>query len=290
MEDRRNARLATNDPAGSGSRRRARDPLRGSGVQARGPLPTRVEGLPGLPATYDEALDAGLGSLGLQLSGPQRSAIAAHVRLLLAWNAAINLTAITDPARIATGHVVDSLAAAGILRSRGIVEVLDLGSGGGFPGLPLAVALPLRSALLVESVAKKATFLEAAAGVVMAAMPDLRVAIAAARAEAVAADPRHRGRWPAVTARAVGSLADLVELALPLLAPGGCLVAWKRGNLEAEKGAAERALTALGGGRLEVEDVHVVGLEGHRLVIATRSGAIPSGFPRDPRVRRRRPW
>ena len=104
---------------------------------------------------------------------------------------------------------------------------LDLGSGGGYPGLPLALALPAERALLVDSIAKKAAFLEVA---VAAAGVAGRVEIAAARAESLAADRRHRERWPAVTVRAVASLAELVELAFPLLAPGGVLVAWKRGS------------------------------------------------------------
>ena len=76
----------------------------------------------------------------------------------------------------------------------------------------------------------------------------------------------------------------------PLLAPGGCLVAWKRGDLAPELAAAERAIAALGGGSLEVRPVEVEGLAGHCLVVATARGRVPSAYPRDPAARKRRPW
>ena len=216
-----------------------------------------------------------------------RAAIEAHVRLLLAWNAAINLTAVRDPVEIARRHVVDSLAGARELRRLGIRSFVDLGSGGGFPGLPLAAALPTDRALLVDSVRKKAAFLEAAAAAT--GLAD-RVEVAAVRAEELAADPRHRERWPGVLARAVAALPELVELAFPLLAPGGSLVAWKGDLDEEELASGRRAVRALGGGRVVV----VAGVSrahpGHRLVVATKRGRSGSAYPRTPAARRRNPW
>lgn len=114
--------------------------------------------------------------------------------------------------------------------------------------------------------------------------------VATARAEALAANSAHRGRWPAVTARAVANLAELVELSFPLLSPGGVLVAWKRGDLVAEVSVARRAIEALGGGSMASVPVDVSGLDGHRLVVVTSRGRVPSGYPRDPATRKRRPW
>jgi 16S rRNA (guanine527-N7)-methyltransferase len=164
---------------------------------------------------------------------------------------------------------------------------IDLGSGGGYPGVPLAAALPAARALLLEPIAKKARFLGVVA---MAAGLGDTVEAAPVRAETLARDDRHRGRWPGVTARAVASLADLVELAVPLLAPGGTLVAWKRGEIDAELAVAKHALDALGGGSLEVEPVDVPGLVDHRLVVVTTVGRVPALYPRDPATRGRRPW
>jgi 16S rRNA (guanine527-N7)-methyltransferase len=265
----------------------AREPRRRVLGRPREPLPTRVEDTPSLPPAYDAALDAGLTALSMTLAPEARIAIEGHARLLLAWTTAINLTAIREPAAVALGHVIDSLSGVAVLRERGVDRLIDLGSGGGFPGLPIAAALPAARALLLEPVAKKASFLSVAAAATGLAGV---VEAAPVRAEALAVDGRHRGRWPAVTARAVANLAELVELAFPLLAPGGSLVAWKRGDVGEQAAAAERAIAALGGGSLELRPVDVPGLDGHCLCIVTAHGPVPSGYPRDPAARKRRPW
>jgi 16S rRNA (guanine527-N7)-methyltransferase len=273
----------------------------------REPLPSRVEDTPPLPLGYHEALERGLaefrgdgGSPEVVLAPGARDAIDGHMRLLLAWTTAINLTAIRDPVAAATGHVLDALAALPLLRSRGVERFLDLGSGGGVPGIPLAAALPAVDVLLVEPIGKKARFLATTVSATGLDRPGTgtragpngagRVRVAAARAETLAADPHHRGRWPAVTARAVASLPELIELALPLLAPHGILVAWKRGDLAGELTAGRRALDALGGGRLVDHPVELTGLAGYRLVVVERGGEVPLAYPRDPSTRKRRPW
>jgi len=274
-----------NDHAGSGLPMAGAS--RGSQDRRRAPLPTRVDELPPLPAKYHRALDRGLAELDLSLGESAREALAAQARLLIAWNAAINLTSITDPALVAVRHVIDSLSAVPVMVARGAgLRICDIGSGGGYPGLALAAALPDAQVVLVESIGKKARFLEAA---VAAASLSERVTVVAARAEAVAADVR-LGRvdpFDVVTARAVGDLADLVELAFPLLRAGGALVAWKRGDIAAEVAVAARAIEALGGGRRSGHPVPVSGLEGHVLVVVEKRRATPEGFPRDPA---RRHW
>jgi len=211
---------------------------------------------------------------------------------LLAWNSAINLTSIRDPASIAIRHVVDSLAAVPLLLARRVDgskadAFLDLGSGGGFPGVPLAAVIPVTRAALVESVGKKAAFLATAVAATGLAP---RVTVSGTRSEDLARDPDHRERWPVVTVRAVGSLDELVELAFPLLVPGGMLIAWKGGDIVDETAAALRAVADMGGGRIEAIPVRAGGLEGHRLVVITKRGRTADGYPRDPAARRRRPW
>lgn len=249
----------------------------------RGPLPTRVRDLPPLPAGYRDVLDRGLASSGIALSADARAAIDGHLRLLLAWTEAVNLTAIRDPVAAATLHVLDSLAAIPLLRTLGVDRLLDLGAGGGYPGIPLAAALPA-SALLVESIRKKATFLRTA---VEATRLADRVSVAAERAETLARDPAHRERWPAVVARAVAAFPELAELALPLVETGGLVVAWKRAPIDDELAGARHVIDDLGGARADVVPVDVPGLEDHRLVVIRKARATPQRYPRPPGERRR---
>ena len=215
------------------------------------------------------------------------AALADHLRLLLAWNDAVNLTSVRDPRSAVAAHVLDALSALPLLRHRGVRALLELGSGGGYPGLPLAIALPAQRALLVDSIGKKARFL--ATAVLGLGLAD-RVDVAAERAETLAADPRHRGRWPAVTARAVAPLADLIELAFPLLRPGGVLVAWKRSEIGPERDRAIPALAALGGGTLEIIEAAPPAPAGHILVVCRKAGRTAPAWPRSPAERIRHPW
>jgi 16S rRNA (guanine527-N7)-methyltransferase len=254
-------------------------------------LPRDATTLPALPSEFHATLATGLSILGVTLPPGGLEAIEAHARLLLAWNEAINLTAVTAPAAMASRHVLDSLAAVPLLAAGGAggdgtVRVIDLGSGGGYPGLPLAVAMPAARVTLVDSVGKKAAFLEAAVGAT--GLGD-RLRVRAARAEELATAPE---RWDVATARAVGAVAELVELALPLLRVGGRLVAWKRGELADEMAAAGRAAASMGGSKPVVHPIApgIPDLEGHVLVEVRKVGSTPRGYPRDPGRRRRDPW
>jgi 16S rRNA (guanine527-N7)-methyltransferase len=254
----------------------------------REPLPLRVQDVPELPPAATSALDEGLAVLGLDdLPAHARSAIEGHLRLLLAWTTAINLTAIREPVAAVRRLVLDSLAATPLLRERGIDAFVDIGTGGGYPGLPLAAVLPARRALLVDSVAKKVRFVDTAIAAV-----DLSASVEsyAGRSEVLATDRRHRERWPAVVVRAVGDLSTIAELGLPLLAPGGILIAWKGLDAQAEVDAATSSVTLLGGSKPTLVAVdRRLGSDDHVLVVIAKRGPTPAGFPRDPAERRRRP-
>jgi 16S rRNA (guanine527-N7)-methyltransferase len=237
---------------------------------------------------------AGLDALGLELPEPMRAAMEAQARLLVAWSGAINLTTHRSPGAIAVEHVLDSLAAHRLVL--GTDAIIDLGSGAGYPGLPLAVCLPVARAALVESIAKKARFLEAAAAAAVAELghgdgPVPVVDVLAMRAEDLARDADHREAWDLVTARALARTDELVELALPLLRLGGRLVAWKRddgtGALALELDAARDAIRVCGGTRPEVHGVTLPGLEDHRLVVIVKRRPTPRHLPRSPTERRR---
>jgi 16S rRNA (guanine527-N7)-methyltransferase len=255
---------------------------------------------------FDAALSAGLWELRLDeaMAGrpAARRSYEAHARLLRDWGGAINLTAIRDPVEIARRHVCDSLSAvpriAATLRPGS--ALLDVGSGSGYPGLPLAAALPFRRVGLLESVGKKARFLAVAGAAVRATLleeapPDSSVPDIESipeRAEDLAEEPDERAAWDVVTARAIGSLAEVLELSLPLLREGGVVVAWKReeagGRLRAELREAGSIIRAAGGGRPEVEAVNVPSLAGHRLVLVSKVRPTPAAYPRSVADRRRR--
>lgn len=270
------------------------------------PLPTSAVDLPPLPGDFWRIVDEGTDALGISLRSAARAAVDAHVRLLFAWNEAINLTALRVPELVARGHVVDSLAAAAtvsrFLDSAGSAagrSMLDLGSGGGFPGLPVAFAVGAHRCALVDSVRKKAAFLHTAAAAASIAFADAggesppHIEVLAERAEDLADEPEQRAGWAVVVARAVGSMAEVAELALPLLAPGGHLVAWKRdgdGALRAELDSARPVINAVGGSRAHVQRVDPrgeLGLGDHVLVTIRKARTTPARFPRQPAERRR---
>jgi 16S rRNA (guanine527-N7)-methyltransferase len=288
--------------AGSGPQRLPRP------FTERDPLPRDAAALPPAPAEIWSIVDDGLVVLGLALTPGIRAALDAQMRLMLAWNQHVNLTALRTPEQVARGHVLDSLSGLPLIR-RLLAEqrrpteagprLLDLGSGAGYPGLPLAIALPVADCALVDSVGKKAAFLAVAASAASAALraaeePVPEFAALAERAEDLAQDPDQRAAWDVVVARAVGSLAEVVELGLPLVHVGGHVVAWKREPqpqaLRDEINAARRVLGAAGG-----EHPFVVapdrdgraGLADHRLVVVRKVRPTPARFPRPPAERRR---
>jgi 16S rRNA (guanine527-N7)-methyltransferase len=247
--------------------------------------------------------------MSLDLSPGVLAGLHAQARLLAAWNVHINLTAIRDPVEVVRLHLLDSLAAVAPVRARldEVRALVDIGSGAGYPGMPLGLALGCASIGLVESVGRKARFLEVAGAAVRAATVADRpvdVEVLQARAEELASGPR-RANWDVATLRAVGSLAECAELGMPLLRPGGLLVCWKRdGSLRLEGGdgatvappglrhevtEARSLLDRLGGGAPEVIDAGVPGAPGHRLVLVRKERPTPAAYPRSPTVRRGRP-
>jgi len=213
---------------------------------------------------------------------------AEHFVLLLLWaNRRLNLTRVTSPRDVARLHLLDSLAALPQLDAIAPREVIDLGSGAGLPALPLALARPELRWTLVDSVGKKAAVL-----VEFVEAVGLRnVTVLSERAETLGRDPAHRERYGAVTARACAALPVLAELALPLLAVGGTLIAWK-GPLAEDADEVRRGRVAvgqLGGGSLRIVDPGIPALGGHRFVIVGKERSGDPRFPRRPGEPGRRP-
>jgi 16S rRNA (guanine527-N7)-methyltransferase len=213
-------------------------------------------------------------------------AVERYVALLLTANRDLNLTRVTEPAAIARLHLLDALSALplvdGLLRSD---RAMDLGSGGGVPGIVLALARPDRPWVLVDSVRKKADALRA----FVASLGMSNLEVVAERAETIGRDPAHRDAYGLVTARACAALPVLAEYALPLLAVGGTLVAWKGPIADDELRAGRGAAAALGGGVPSVRPSGFAELGGHRFVVIAKEARTPERYPRRPGEPGRRP-
>ncbi len=204
-------------------------------------------------------------------------------------NRRVNLTSITEPAEMETRHFLDSLSAAVPLLDRlkagEVVRLVDVGSGGGMPGLPLKIAFPTLKLTLVESVHKKADFLrQTVAGL---ALTDVEVV--AERAEIAGRLPEHRDAYGWATARALGRLPVVVELCAPFLEPGGLLVAQRSGDLDTELVHAAPAFKALHVWTRTPIYLDLPGLHGHGLVVGEKYAPTPEAYPRRPGVPRKRP-
>jgi 16S rRNA (guanine527-N7)-methyltransferase len=182
-------------------------------------------------------------------------------------------------------HIADSLTGLRVTELRAAKRVADVGAGAGFPGLALAVALPGAQVDLIESVSRKCAFMRraiAAAGIANATVLDTR-------SEDLAGAEGREG-YEAVTARAVGRLATLAELASPLLKPNGVLVAWKGKRDADEEEELVRASEALAMRPEQILDVGSEAGSKHRhLHVIKKVGATPSDLPRRPGVAKKRP-
>lgn len=217
--------------------------------------------------SYVSQIASGLADLGLEVAPERVDLLAGHLRAVFETNETLNLTSI-DPANAVALHVLDSAAVLPHLLRAPKGRFADLGSGAGYPGIPLSV-LSSRPVELVESVRKKAMFLER-----VTAELRLKATVHPVRAEELAQE--HPGRYAVVTARAVSSLPSLVELAAPLLAPGGWLLCLK-GKPEAEEIARGNAAARLCGMKLvEATPLTVPGVEAARTIVVYRRTGRPN--------------
>ena len=209
-----------------------------------------------------DALAAGIAALGVELPPQAPGQLVAYVDLLAKWNRTYNLTAIREPARMITHHVLDALAILPHLPSRAGLRVLDVGSGGGVPGLPLAIARPQWSVTLLDSNSKKTTFLTQAA--IELQVPNVRVATA--RVEAYAPD----APFDVVVSRAFSELADFAAGAARHLARDGVLAAMKGVHPDEELAHLAPDIEIVG-----VPAVNVPGLDAARHIVLMRPRVTP---------------
>ena len=220
---------------------------------------------------------SGLRSLNLPLPSPDVPAkLALYGKLLLEKNQVMNLTAITDPSQVAILHFLDSAAVLGCADFKG-KQVIDVGTGAGFPGLPLRILEPSIRLTLLDSLGKRVDWLREVADTLGAE----DVECLHARAEEHALRPGYRDSFDFAVSRAVADLRILCELCLPYVKVGGQFLALKSTGSDEELAAAAAAIALLGGQVLPPYDYVIPGTEiTHRVVVIEKTAPTPKGYPR----------
>ncbi|MHC5002955.1 MAG: 16S rRNA (guanine(527)-N(7))-methyltransferase RsmG [Planctomycetota bacterium] len=238
--------------------------------------PARPEPLPPPPRFVEAA-----GEMGIEFDGGDLERLGRYLALLLARTREMNLTSITDPDEAWERHVLDALTLMPLLAGAGAGRVIDVGSGGGVPGVPLAVAMPGMAVTLLEATGKKARFLEE----VVAALGLSNVVVVNDRAETIGHDrERHREQYDVVVARAVGRLPVLLELTVPLARVGGLVLAIKGARADEEIADARGALHAL-----HAAVIDTVRTSTGTVVVIEKRRRTPRSYPRRPGEPKRRP-
>lgn len=233
-----------------------------------------------------ERFEEGLKVWGIKLDEVQRERFRKLTQLLLEWNERLSLTSITEPERIAVEHYLDSIAPLAFNLIGEGMAVVDVGTGAGFPGLPLAIMAPHASFTLVDATRKKVAYLQT----VCSELGLTNVEVVWARAEELAKDKAFREGFDVAVARALGALDIVWECTLPFVKVGGLSIAYKGARVDEELEIGRQTAPLVGG---ELKAVHKFKLPtteiNRALVVAEKTSSTPSRFPRRPGIPEKRP-
>lgn len=225
-------------------------------------------------------------ALGIALTPTQVNMFAAYEAILLEWNTKFNLTAITEHETICVKHFFDSLTCLRVIPEQGKSSLIDVGTGAGFPGIPLKIINPSINLTLSESVGKKADFCRIA----IEELQLTNAQVITARAETIGQDKIFRERYDWAVARAVAPLPVLAEYLLPLVHIGGSMLAQKGSNVAMEIDQAENAIRTLGGKLDSVIPITLPNGMGERTLIRIRKiTPTPAKYPRHPGTPKKNP-
>lgn len=226
---------------------------------------------------FKEDLQRAASEYGIELSDQKMEQFNRYFELLVEWNEKINLTAITEPKEVAIKHMIDSITAYDEALFQEGTTVIDVGTGAGFPGLPLKIFCPEIKLTLMDSLNKRIKFLEN----VVEELGLTGVECVHARAEEGARNKKYRESFDIAVSRAVARLPILCEYCLPFVKKGGHFIALKGMQFHEEAEEAAKAIKVMGGSRTEIRPVKLPEIDDKRAVITiTKNMPTPKGYPR----------
>lgn len=214
-------------------------------------------------------------SMGMEVSGGEAQSFQQYMELLLNWSEKMNLTAIKEPREIAEKHFLDSILILKYIDLSGGAKLIDVGTGAGFPGVPLKIMRPKLELTLLDGLNKRLIFLKDVLDRLQ-----LPAELVHARAEEAGRQKPYRGKFDFATARAVAPLNLLCEYCLPFLKMGGTFIAMKGPDPREETDAAKNAIALLGCELTKVEEFELPGGDRRSLIFIRRTKPLPDLYPR----------
>lgn len=228
-------------------------------------------------STFNEGLLEKASTMGVRFSVEQMDKFYKYMNLLIEWNEKINLTAIIEPNEIILKHFIDSITILKDIKDGSIV--VDVGTGAGFPGIPLSIMNPTLKITLVDSLNKRLIFLQE----VINELDLKNVELVHARAEEFGRNKKYREKFDVATSRAVANLATLSEYLLPLVKINGKAISMKAGNASQEIEDAKKAIKTLGGNINNIEEFKLPQSDiGRTIIIIDKISGTPGKYPRKP--------
>lgn len=216
-------------------------------------------------------------NIGITLDDNQLKKFEIYMQLLLEYNSHTNITAITEPSQIAVKHFLDSLILLKAIEIKPGNQIIDVGTGAGFPGMPLKILVPDIKLTLLDSLNKRIKFLE-----LLSKGIGVEAQITHKRAEEAGSDKAYRQTYNLAVSRAVASLNILVEYCLPFVRIGGYFAAMKGPDVEQELTNAKSAIKTLGGGSIKVQKFELPDSKGKRsIILIKKEKATPDEYPRN---------